>query len=81
MAELDKTVKDVYEAVLATYHTCKDKRQGAKDALAIYEQNLGFVEDDALRESLNAISEQRNKNQVKKQFGSFLFRSYLILGW
>jgi non-homologous end joining protein Ku len=93
MAELDKTVKDVYEAVLATYRMCKDKRQGAKDALAIYEQNLGFVEEtkkamvdlddlvDALRESLNAISEQRNKNQVKKQFGSFLFRSYLILGW
>ena len=27
MAELDKTVKDVYEAVLATYRMCKDKRQ------------------------------------------------------
>ncbi len=45
MALLGKTVKDVYEAMLTAYQTSKYKRQGAKDALELYEQNLGFVED------------------------------------
>lgn len=78
MAELGKTVKQVYDATLTAYCTCKDKKQGAKDALEIYERNLEFIEEtkktlvdlddlvDALREGLNVISLQRSKNQVKK---------------
>jgi hypothetical protein len=45
MAVLGKTVKDVYEAMLTAYRACKDKKQGANDALAIYEQNLEFIEE------------------------------------
>ena len=45
MAVLGKTVKDVYEAMLTAYQTCKDKKQGAENALAIYEQNLEVVEE------------------------------------
>jgi hypothetical protein len=45
MAMLGKTVKDVYEAMLTAYQTCKDKRQGAENALAIYEQNREFIEE------------------------------------
>ena len=39
MAELGKTVKKVYDAMISAYQNCKDKKQGAKDALAIYEEN------------------------------------------
>jgi hypothetical protein len=78
MAVLGKTVRDVYDAMVTAYRTCKDKMQGAKDALEIYQRNRGVIEEtkqtlvelddlvDALRESLNVISEQRSRNQVKK---------------
>jgi predicted nucleic acid-binding Zn-ribbon protein len=77
MAELGKTVKQVYDAMLTAYRACKDKKEGAKDALESYEKNLEFIEEakktlvdlddlvDALQESLNVISEQRSRNQVK----------------
>jgi hypothetical protein len=77
MAVLGKTVRDVYEAVLTAYRTCKDKKQGAKDALEIYERYRGFIEEtktalvdlddlvDALREGLNVTSLHRSKNQIK----------------
>jgi hypothetical protein len=29
---LGKTIKDVYDAMVTAYRTCKDKKQGAKDA-------------------------------------------------
>jgi len=45
MALLDKTFRDVYDAMLTAYQTCKDKRQGANEALEIYEQNLELVEE------------------------------------
>jgi hypothetical protein len=45
MAELGKTVKQVYDAMLTAYRTCKDKKQGAKDALEIYGKNRGFIEE------------------------------------
>lgn len=45
MTVLGKTVKDVYDAMLTAYQTCKDKKQGAKDALLIYEQTLEFIEE------------------------------------
>ena len=74
MDVLGKTVKDVYEAMLTAYQTCKDKRQGAENALAIYEQNHKFIEEtkkilvelndfvEILQESLN---EQKNSNVRK----------------
>ena len=77
MAVLGKMAKDVYDAMLTAYHTCKDKRQGAKYALEIYERNLEFVEEtkkalvdiddlsDALHEGLNVSSLQRSKNQIE----------------
>ena len=78
MALLGKTVRDVYEAMLTAYQV-KDKKQGAKNALGIYEENLDFIEEtrntlvelddlvDALRESLNVISLDRTKKtQIRK---------------
>jgi hypothetical protein len=45
MAVLGKTAKDVYDAMLTAYRTCKDKRQGAKDTLEIYERNREFIKE------------------------------------
>jgi hypothetical protein len=42
---LDKTIRNIYEAMLTAYQTCKDKQLGAENALAIYEQNLEFIEE------------------------------------
>jgi hypothetical protein len=77
MAVLGKTVGDIYEAMLTAYRTCKDKRQGAKNALELYERNLEIVEEtkkalielddlvDALRGGLNVITLQRSRNQIE----------------
>jgi hypothetical protein len=75
MAVLGKTVKDVYDAMLTTYQTCKDKKQGAENALTIYERTLEFIEEtrkilvdlddfvEILQESLN---EQKSNSKAKK---------------
>jgi len=74
MAVLGKTIRDVYDAMLTAYQTCKDKKQGANDALAIYEQNLEFIETrknlvdltdfvEILQESL---SEQKSNSKTEK---------------
>ena len=61
--------------MLAAYQTCKDKRQGAENALAIYEQNLEVIEEtrktlgdltdfvEILRESL---IEQKSNSKTEK---------------
>lgn len=75
---LGKTVRDVFEAMLTAYQV-KDKKQGAKNALAIYTRNLELVEETrrflndvtdlvaVLQDSLNAISERKSeRTQIKK---------------
>ena len=76
MDVLGKIIKDVYEAMLTAYQTCKDKRQGAENALAIYEQIRVFIEEtkkilfdlndfvEILQESLN---EQKSSTAEKTQ--------------
>jgi len=61
--------------MLFAYQTCKDKKQGANDALAIYEQNLAVIEEtkkilgdltdfvDILQESL---IEQKSNSKTEK---------------
>ena len=78
-----KTVRAIYDAIIGAYQNCKDKKQGAKDALAIYEQNLDFIEEsrdalvdidnlvDILRESLSVFSERKTK-KTKIRKGSII---------
>ena len=79
MAELGKTVKAIYDTMLGTYQACRNKKQGAKDSLEIYEENIDFLEEsrtalvdidnlvDILRESLNIISQRKTeKSQIRK---------------
>jgi hypothetical protein len=56
---LGKTLRDVYSAMLTAYRV-KDKRQGAKDALEIYRQNMDDMVS-VLQDSLNIISEQKRE--------------------
>ena len=81
MQELGKTVKDVYNAILTAYRI-KDKKQGAKDALAIYGENVEFIDETrkalsdidelvaVLEESLSLISRGVNKKTQVKGKGS-----------
>jgi hypothetical protein len=67
---LGKTLRDVFEAMLTAYRV-KDKKQGVKNALEIYTQNMELVEekrqflsdiDDlvaVLQDSMYAISERK----------------------
>jgi len=49
MALIGKTTEDVYETMLTAYRACKDKKQGTKNALEIYEQNREFIEEAKTR--------------------------------
>jgi hypothetical protein len=75
---LGKTLRDVFEAMMTAYQV-KDKKQGAKNVLEIYAQNLELVEekrcllgdiDDlvaVLQGSLNVISEKKlERTEIKK---------------
>jgi hypothetical protein len=75
---LGKTLRDVYDAMLKAYRV-KDKKQGAKNALEIYTQNMALIEEtrtvlseiddlfSVLQDSLNVISEQKpERTQIKR---------------
>jgi hypothetical protein len=64
MAVLGKTVKDVYDATLTAYRACKDKKQGAENALTIYEQNLEVIEET--KKTLVDIDELVDAHALKK---------------
>jgi hypothetical protein len=75
-SELGKKLREIYDAMLEAYRKNKDKEQGAKEALDIYDQNQGFLEEirgiisdiedlhDTLLESLKEISRQREKQEA-----------------
>jgi CHASE3 domain sensor protein len=76
LSGLGKKLREVYDAMLEAYRQTKDKEQGAKAALEIYDQAQAFIEDvrgvlgdiedlkDVLLESLKELSRQREKGEV-----------------
>jgi hypothetical protein len=66
-----KTISELYSAILGAYQGSKDKKQAAKDALLLFEDNIDSIEEsrtaladidnlvDVLRQSLNVIAEKK----------------------
>jgi hypothetical protein len=73
-----KTTRELYNSIIGAYQTNRDKRQGAKDALMLFEDSIDAVEEaraalsdidnlvDVLRESLNIIPKNGAKVQVRR---------------
>ena len=72
MAELGKTLKNIYNAMMDAYRV-RDKSKGAKDALAIYEENIDFIEENKsiLNEIENTVDALRS-NSLYSQKGSIV---------
>jgi hypothetical protein len=74
-----KTTRELYKVILGAYQSNKDKKQAAKDALLLFEDNIDSVEEaraaladidnliDVLRESLSIVSTKKGaKVQVRR---------------
>jgi len=70
---------ELYQTILNAYQNNKDKKQAAKEALLLFEENVEQIEEartaladvdnlvDLLRESLNIISERKHsKVQIRR---------------
>ena len=92
MEELGKKLVAIYGAMLQAYRTNRDKEQGTRDALAIYEENdqliseirkaLGDIDDlkTVLQASIDEIAKQREKQEgtARRIKGSGSFVSKLV---